>query len=85
MIVPGKGNGTPVEEESTRNLWFGFAWVSSIGLLALLYTLPLLLPWHSSFAAFLLLGLILVFEGLVVSGLWPLAKEIYRRRKQTKL
>jgi hypothetical protein len=77
----GSGKSVPLKEESTVSLCFGFVWCSCLGVVLLYYVVPLLLPWRFSFAAIFLLGIVLFVEGsIVVSALWPIGKELCRRK-----
>ena len=80
--MPGAyGKSVPLDQRTTRSLWFGIVWCSAIGVLVLAFTFPLLLPWRLSFAVVLLLGFIVLFESFVCRGVWQLATELRRRKK----
>ncbi len=75
------GNRIPPEQRATGDLWLILAWYSGLGVVLLILTLPLLSPWPPSFAAALMFGFILLFEGFLFRGVWQIAVQLKHRGK----
>jgi len=80
--MPFTSNWIPFEQRSKRDLWFGIAWCATIGSILLWWIVPILLPFRLSFAAVLLLAVLILFEGVAVRAVWSAARELNRRRKR---
>ncbi|MDB6149607.1 MAG: hypothetical protein JWQ44_1055 [Chthoniobacter sp.] len=81
--MPGAyGKSVPLQLRTTGALWFGIAWCSLMGILLLGMTLPLLVPWHPTGPACLLVAVLMAFEWcFVVRGIVDLRSELNRRKK----
>ena len=83
--MPGAyGKSVPLQQRTAGNLWFGIIWCSAIGALVLAFALPLLFPWRLTFAALLLLGVVVLFEYFALRGVWDCAAELQRRKREAR-
>jgi len=82
--MPGSyGKSVPLHERSTLSICFGIVWCVAIGSYLLYRAWTLLLPWHLTLGAALLLGVVALFESICFAGVWASVRELRRRRKKS--